>query len=347
MNEHLITHTTNFHIQKSVSRYHELRELYGSERANILMQGILREDLHSQAWEIAKLPTPYLHAYSKLEENGKIKIVHGSDIHWGRDISEGVCQFFRRGTEATAVKNARSQLISMPVGSTCIWVSPKEVGYCEDTQLNLVRRVSDTEYQARQYQNSKLDYKDTARLVNKLIGKDVFSDDADIDQVITTVGVTNKEVDSERVWQSIEELTETPTRRDLDYVAKRIKRLSEVNARMLLEAIIAGKKVFELQKIHSRLLGNIVGLADTVPYITYKTSNDSPEIRVSTSCGGVSFSVSTLNVVSLLNILTSSFGKLTEIKSGKKCLKCGEINYCTAVCWKPECGGQLSAFSNN
>lgn len=316
---------------RSAMFYHRLNSLYSPEEADQIALVTFAEDLRSLAWEATKMPLPNRFFYKVVKDGWETKLVHQSDLHWQKDIMDGVSSHYRDGLEVTATANFKKELLELSPGDSRMLISCKRdpserPGRCPyvDTQVNIATRASEDLILVEQYQNSKLDRDRSIELMNWFAGEPVLSSNTFIDQLITTVARRVGIVSSQAVLEKISLLTGEA----LDYmVLKRYSDLGDIvksnslkQGQSLLGVIKDGLEGEALQQEFMRFLVETLG----EEYVY--SHQEEGRMVINTSCG-------TLSLFGDNRGIGWFSSMVAETKGAIRCNECGFENTCNkSIC---------------
>lgn len=299
-----------FSVESDIALYHNLIQRYGREKARGIGLNIFAGNFRSQNWEATKATTAYQFSYF-LSEDGQ-SLVHDCDLYGGRDILEGVSKNLRGGLEFDQVDLVRKNLIASENGTSTVWVSPRKTNDLVDqdciythTFINIAERVSDREFQVRQFQTDKLNLSQSALLLNLLSGEDVVEHEPDLAEVMHNLGNRFGKIEDREVGALIGKLTNSETEETEDLTAQATESALKAG-RKYFAAIEQGIRGEELEELHINLL------KDTIDMKTFKTLFPTGVFSAITSCGIIS---SKVNVPSWCNY--------NEVTGEISCRLCG------------------------
>lgn len=330
-----LTNGAIFDINKSVGLYRDLATIYGPIYASELAEKIFADDLKSLAWEATKNPLPNRFFYQIVRDENSVKLVHQSDLHWNRDILEGVNPYFRRGLEFKAMSAFRKELFEAEIGGNRFLISSKRdetesIADCAyaSTQINIAEKLNDDLIMVSQFQSDHLDKKRSVKLFNTLSDCCTIREDASNDELITTVGSRRNHISTEGVLDVVAQevgrkINKLSFQGFRDW-EERIEAQVRPQAQRLLQAIQSGTQGQALQETFSQALTDTLGLGEVLSFWS-KLS----QLTIMTSCGAITFG-SNLRSYDRMPTLTfwSKEKKCIECKKHKKVGECGFCKDC-------------------
>lgn len=324
-----------FNVDNSARLYRDLERIYGKPKASDLALDILAGDLKWLSWEASGSPLPLPFFYVREGD----KLIHQSDLHWGRDILEGVHPHFRRGLEYQVTAAVKEKVLAANQKTTLTTIStehdrryeiPQDCPYT-DTQVNVIEVDPESNLVVvRQFQRRHgLDTGRSARLHNLLVGREIIDENAHLDRVLTTVGQVEGSLETVDVMRAIDKVAgrEVGEAKLVEFtkLEEEIKQNSVLAAKKLLAAIQSGLQGEALEAEFTYLLAETLGVTEPrderVDY-SAGTSSAYGLISILTRCGGL-FEAENFR---------SGFSWMPSMlrRGGVRCLgvTCNEVNYC-------------------
>ncbi len=324
-------------VDASADLFFILKAQDGIKEASKKAKKVYKKDLQWMAWEASGMVLPKSYDWHIERGEEGIKVVHESDLHWKRDVMEGVSPHFRRGLEWQATKMLRQAMIDGQVGDSWLMVSPKrdantpEDTDCPytDTQISYAEKISQDVIRVNLHQRKKLDTIGAARLLNSFSRESIVAEGVGLNITATTIASRKGAVSTDEMFDLIanaggEEITKKQIEKDTRLKAV-IEENSDFAANDLLRFIRRGDRGTYLKREYGYLL------AETLGEYTYTA--------IETRCGGL-----------FEDFNYRGFDwQPSFLRKGLKCegLLCREVNVCydrnEPKCWK--CDKSLSKFS--
>lgn len=379
-----------FSTQKDIAFAAQTYEKFGRHKGKEVTRDVTVNNLVSQVWEASDSLDPFKYKYFAIKKGNRQKLVHESDLvgldlntvdfDELKDIEAGISAY-RRGTEQKAAKAYKKAIFESKIGQSAYWVSPKrEEAFeseeeCAYTQSQIMGATKVSEYMlgdmtisevdVNQFQSRHLNTTKTAQVLNRLAGYRVVHPEAELDDVISAVGLSEGEVSVDKVKLSVEQISGVRHEALIDFksLEGNIFRLSEVNSRRYLQAIELGISGKALEKLYAGLFKEILTSTFIATKLSSKTQSGEfdlddliginfalPVEMIKTNCsrfdfGGQSGAVQSYLAGSPL-YFRSPFG-MSRVQeetraipeSPKKCPSCSKEFYCRSYC--PSCNKEL------
>jgi hypothetical protein len=282
-----------FDIRKSRDWYSFLKNEYGLKQAQAIGASVISNDFYTQAWEAIDGRKPCEFGYRIVNINGQQRLVHESDIHNNKDISEGVTGEIRRGRERVAIKNFRLALLESEVGTTVIQASPmkhptKETQkdcYYPDTFFTIAQKVSATEVRVRQFKSRLISPEQAAEVVNRLVKRqDEIKDPDNLDSIIETAAKYAGSLTDEEIIKVMEDVSGVQIEDGPSLEG--MKQRSQYAAQMMMRAFEEGHETEALKQIHAKLIIKVLG-EKAIAQSTKIFYGPQGQLMIQTNCGTI------------------------------------------------------------
>lgn len=285
------TYSPFFDIRKSRDFYHQLTKTHGIARARNIALPVLQQDLYTQAWEAVDGKKPYEYKYRIITDSGTQKLVHESDLHNGKDISDGLNPTIRRGRERLGILNLRQAIMDAQVGETVVQASPKKHAtkesqkdcYYPDTFFTLAQVLENPDgskyAKVRQFKNRFITAEMAADVVNLLVKAKAISNREDLDSVIETASTYAGTITDEEIVGVMEQVSGVKMEdgQEIQFIKDRAK----FAGKRLMAALDLNLTDEQLRQVHTELLINILGDATSSKIIR----GPGGVIQIRSNCG--------------------------------------------------------------
>lgn len=299
--EGVLAHGSVLDIDRYPALFEKVNSYYREDplQAEAVLLTVLAEDIRAILWEATKSPLPFTFYYHRQRQpDGSVRLVHQSDLHWGRDISLGVNKKFRGGKEYEAIERFKAVAESLSLGSSALIVSPKwdpseargSVPYT-DSQLTFVQRVSNDLYFARQFQRAGLDRAGCIEIINYFTGRRQLEEEASIGQIVTSIGQSPASFSTGYLIGLLAQVTgQSPTAEEIgkfQSLEEQVRIRSEQKAWQFLGALRGGQAGKELAETLGRVLLDTAGEENLNQAISYQGGQASFAVNCLTISVGV------------------------------------------------------------
>jgi len=275
-----------FSVDSDVNYFNSLVREYGLNEARKLAVPYFAGGFRSQNWEATGSKNAFGFSYFLSEDSSSL--VLDCEQFQGKDMMDGINEDLRNGLEYEQMMLVKQILLGAEIKAATVWISPKKTVDPIDKNcmyprslVNIATRISEKEFQVRQYQNGHLGLEESSLLLSRLSGEFIIQEQPSLGELMLTIGGRPFGIGEEEVQRLISEVTKFK-HPETDNLADQVSKSSLVASRKYLEAIEQGITGEVLKQLHVELLKN------TIDINLFKALFPSGEFSFDTSCGRIS-----------------------------------------------------------